>query len=111
AFNLLVRLLGVRGFADTQCGFKLFTRQAARDVFPQLFTDRWAFDVEALLVARYMGYQIREVPVTWINSSASKVNVLRDAVGTLRDLLRLRAAWLPRPPPRRPARRQPAAYA
>ena len=97
-FNLLVRLLGVRGFADTQCGFKLFTRQAARDVFPQLFTDRWAFDVEALLVARYMGYQIREVPVTWINSSASKVNVLRDAVGTLRDLLRIRAAWLLRRP-------------
>jgi dolichyl-phosphate beta-glucosyltransferase len=100
-FNLLVRLLGVRGFADTQCGFKLFTRRAARDVFPQLFTDRWAFDVEALLVARMMGYTIREVPVTWINSPASKVNVWRDAYSTLKDLLRIRAAWLLRRPRRR----------
>jgi dolichyl-phosphate beta-glucosyltransferase len=98
AFNLLVRILGVRGFADTQCGFKLFTRRAARDVFPQLFTDRWAFDVEALLVARMMKYKIREVPVIWVNSPGSKVNVLRDAVATLRDLLRIRAAWLLRRP-------------
>src|SRR5205085_1714242 len=50
-FNLLVRILGVRGLSDTQCGFKLFTRRAAVDIFPRLFTDRWVFDVEALLVA------------------------------------------------------------
>jgi dolichyl-phosphate beta-glucosyltransferase len=100
-FNLLVRLLGVRGFADTQCGFKLFTRRAARDIFPRLFTDRWAFDVEALLVARKMGYRIREVPVTWVNAPGTKVNVVRDAFSTLRDLLRIRAAWLLRRPQRR----------
>jgi dolichyl-phosphate beta-glucosyltransferase len=100
-FNLLVRVLGVRGFADTQCGFKLFTRRAARDVFPRLFTDRWAFDVEALLVAQKLRYRIQEVPVTWINSPASKVNVLRDATGTLKDLLRIRSAWLLRRPRRR----------
>jgi dolichyl-phosphate beta-glucosyltransferase len=100
-FNLLVRILGVRGFADTQCGFKLFTRRAARDIFPRLFTDRWAFDVEALLVARKMGYRIREVPVTWVNAPGTKVNVVRDACSTLRDLLRIRAAWLLRRPQRR----------
>jgi dolichyl-phosphate beta-glucosyltransferase len=100
-FNLLVRVLGVRGFADTQCGFKLFTRRAARDIFPRLFTDRWAFDVEALLVARKLGYRIREVPVTWINAPGTKVNVLRDATGTLKDLLRIRGAWLLRRPRRR----------
>jgi dolichyl-phosphate beta-glucosyltransferase len=100
-FNLLVRILGVRGFADTQCGFKLFTRRAARDIFPRLFTDRWAFDVEALLVARKMGYCIREAPVTWVNAPGTKVNVVRDACSTLRDLLRIRAAWLLRRPQRR----------
>lgn len=100
-FNLVVRILGVRGFADTQCGFKLFTRRAARDIFPRMFTDRWVFDVEALLVARKLGYRIREVPVTWINSPATKVNVLRDAVGTMGDLLRIRGAWLLRRPRRR----------
>jgi dolichyl-phosphate beta-glucosyltransferase len=100
-FNLLVRILGVRDFADTQCGFKLFTRRAARDVFPLLITDRWAFDVEALLIARYMGYKILEVPVIWVNAPGTKVNVLRDAVSTLRDLLRIRTAWLLRRPRRR----------
>ena len=101
AFNLLVRILGVRDFADTQCGFKLFTRRAARDVFPLLNTDRWAFDVEALLIARYMGYKILEAPVIWVNAPGTKVNVLRDAARTLRDLLRIRTAWLLRRPRRR----------
>jgi dolichyl-phosphate beta-glucosyltransferase len=100
SFNLVVRVLGLPEFADTQCGFKLFTRRAARDVFPRLFTDRWAFDVEALLVAKMMGYRIREVPVTWVNAAGSKVNVWRDATSTLRDLLRIRAAWLLRRPRR-----------
>jgi dolichyl-phosphate beta-glucosyltransferase len=100
-FNLLVRLLGVRGFADTQCGFKLFTRRAAIDIFPRLFTDRWVFDVEALLVAQTLNYCIREVPVTWVNSPATRVNVLRDAVRTLWDLIRVRAVWLVRRPRRR----------
>lgn len=101
AFNLLVRILGVGGFADTQCGFKLFTRRSARDVFPKLFTDRWAFDVEALLVARKLRYRIREVPVTWVNAPGSKVNVLRDAARTVKDLLRIRTAWLLKRPRRR----------
>jgi dolichyl-phosphate beta-glucosyltransferase len=100
-FNLLVRVLGVRDFADTQCGFKLFTRRAAREIFPQLITDRWAFDVEALLIAQYMRYRIREVPVIWVNAPGTKVNVFRDAASTLRDLLRIRAAWLLRRPRRR----------
>ena len=100
-FNLLVRVLGVRGFADTQCGFKLFTRRAARDIFPRLFTDRWAFDVEALLVAQMMGYRIREVPVIWVECAGLESERLRDAAGTLRDLLRIRAAWLLRRPRRR----------
>ena len=100
-FNLVVRVLGVRGFADTQCGFKLFTRRAARGIFPRLFTDRWAFDVEALLVAQMMGYRIREVPVTWVNAPGTKVDVVRDACTTLRDLLRIRTAYLLRRPRRR----------
>lgn len=99
-FNLVVRLLGVRGFADTQCGFKLFTRRAARDVFPRLRTNRWAFDVEALLVALKMNYRIQEVPVVWVNAPGTKVNVLRDAARTGWDLLRMRAFWLLRRPRR-----------
>jgi dolichyl-phosphate beta-glucosyltransferase len=101
AFNLVVRVLGVRDFADTQCGFKLFTRRAARDIFSQLKTERWAFDVEALLIAQKLKYKIREVPVVWVNAPGTKVNVVRDAAGTLGDLIGIRVASLVQPPRRR----------
>ncbi|MBI3721250.1 MAG: glycosyltransferase family 2 protein [Fimbriimonas ginsengisoli] len=99
-FNAVVRLLAVPGIHDTQCGFKLFTQEAARDVFSVLTVDRWCFDVEALLVARKMGYQIAEIPVTWIDEPNTKVNVLRDLARTGIDLARIRAYWLMRRPRR-----------
>jgi dolichyl-phosphate beta-glucosyltransferase len=99
-FNVAVRALAVPGIYDTQCGFKLFPRAAARDVFARLTIDQWCFDVEALLVARKMGYGIVEVPVTWVNEANTKVNVLRDFVRTVLDLLRIRARWLLRRPRR-----------
>ena len=86
-------ILAVPGIHDTQCGFKLFSRAAACDIFPLLTVDQWAFDVEALLVARKMGYRIAEVPVTWVNEENSKVNVARDFVRTLLDLGRIRLHW------------------
>lgn len=100
AFNLAVRLLAVPGIHDTQCGFKLFTRAAARDIFSRLTVDHWAFDVEALLVARKMSYRVAEIPVTWVNEANSKVNVLRDFLRTVFDLARIRARWLLRRPRR-----------
>jgi dolichyl-phosphate beta-glucosyltransferase len=101
-FNLVVRILAVPGIHDTQCGFKLFSRAAAHDIFPLLTVDQWAFDVEALLVARKMGYRIAEVPVTWVNEENSKVNVARDFVRTLLDLGRIRLYWSLRSPRRSP---------
>jgi dolichyl-phosphate beta-glucosyltransferase len=100
SFNLVVRILAVPGIHDTQCGFKLFTRAAARDVFSLLTVDQWCFDVEALLVARKMGYRIRELPITWVNEENTKVNVLRDFARTVTDLMRIRARWLLRRPRR-----------
>ncbi|MFN7989691.1 MAG: dolichyl-phosphate beta-glucosyltransferase [Thermoanaerobaculia bacterium] len=72
-FNLLVRVLAVSGIRDTQCGFKLFRRDAAREVFSRATVDRFAFDVEALLLARRLGYAIAEVPVLWFNSPDTRV--------------------------------------
>ena len=72
-FNLLVRVLAVSGIRDTQCGFKLFRRDAAREVFSRATVDRFAFDVEALLLARRLGYPIAEVPVLWFNSPDTRV--------------------------------------
>lgn len=58
-FNFLVQTLsGIHGIKDTQCGFKLFSRRAARCVFPTLHLERWAFDIEVLYIASRVGYQI-----------------------------------------------------
>lgn len=89
-FNVLVRLLALRGFLDTQCGFKAFRAGAARAIFARTTLDGFSFDVEALLVARRLGYRIREVPVSWLNSPESKVHPIRDAAHMLADLVRLR---------------------
>jgi len=72
-FNLCVRVLAVPGLHDTQCGFKLFTAEAAEASFAPLRLDGFSFDVEALFVARRRGYRIAEVPVTWRNDEATRV--------------------------------------
>lgn len=89
-FNKTVQLLAVRGIDDTQCGFKLFTRDAAQDVFRRCALDGFSFDIEALLVARDLGLRIDEVPVRWRHQEGSKVVLLRDGPRMLRDLVRLR---------------------
>jgi dolichyl-phosphate beta-glucosyltransferase len=93
--NLLVRLLAVPGIHDTQCGFKLFRGDVARDLFRRARIDGFAYDMEILYLARLRGLAIAEVPVLWFNSPDSRVSLLRDALPTLWDLLRLR--WLHRP--------------
>ena len=92
-FNLAVRWLGVPGFKDTQCGFKLFRGDKGRLVFSQLVIDRWAFDVEALRVALKSDLRIKEISVVWTNCPDSQVRVVADALGTLRDLIRIRFRW------------------
>lgn len=89
-FNTLIRALAVSGIHDTQCGFKLFTGQAARRVFALQRIERFAFDVEALYLANKMGFKIREVPVVWANSPDSRVGIIRDSFRMMRDLLKIR---------------------
>jgi len=97
--NLLIRRLSGLRFADTQCGFKLFTQRAARDIFPNLTVRRWMFDVEALILARKLGYEVADVPITWINSGESRVKVSH-LPNILRELLHIRLHWLRREPAR-----------
>lgn len=89
-FNQLMKLIVGLPFHDTQCGFKLFSREAARAVFPRLALDRFAFDVEILWVARKLGLETAEIPVRWVNSLQSRVNPLRDSSHMLLDLFRIR---------------------
>lgn len=87
--NLLIRTLAVPGIADTQAGFKIFTARSAQQVFPRLTLTRWGFDIEALAIARRRGFQIREVPVTWLNAPGSKVT-WRAYVDVFSEVLRVR---------------------
>jgi glycosyltransferase involved in cell wall biosynthesis len=93
SFNLMVRLAALGGIRDTQCGFKLFRRDAARDLFGRARLDGFAFDVEILWLARGR-YQVAEVPVVWSHVDDSKVSPGGDAARMFVDLLRIR--WLHR---------------
>jgi dolichyl-phosphate beta-glucosyltransferase len=88
-FNLLVRMLHLPGIKDTQCGFKLFSAAAARAAFTESTLDGFAFDVEALVLARRAGFKITEVPVTWRNDEQSRVSFGRGLAAFV-DLFRLR---------------------
>ncbi|XP_022666465.1 dolichyl-phosphate beta-glucosyltransferase-like isoform X2 [Varroa jacobsoni] len=72
-FHALVMLFAVRGIRDTQCGFKLFSREAARVIFTSLHVQRWAFDVEMLFIAQRLKFAISEVAVRWTEIEGSKV--------------------------------------
>jgi dolichyl-phosphate beta-glucosyltransferase len=89
-YNLLVRLVAVPGIQDTQCGFKAFRREVARNLFPFQTIEGWGFDVEILFIAQRFGYEIVEVPVTWYYGQRSKIRPIHDTVGMIQDLVQVR---------------------
>ena len=89
-FNLLIRVLGVRGFKDTQCGFKLLAGETARQLFADLLIERFAFDVELVWLARKRGLAVAEVGVTWANSPRSSVDPIRDSARMIWDVALMR---------------------
>ncbi|MCG3205443.1 MAG: Undecaprenyl-phosphate mannosyltransferase [Elusimicrobia bacterium] len=89
-FSVLVRCLTLRGFIDTQCGFKLFTAQAAQEIFSRQTISRFGFDVEVLFIAQLKGFRIIEAPVTWIDSPFTRVRFFRDSTRMFLDLVRIR---------------------
>jgi len=91
--KLLIRLLAIWEIKDTQRGFKLFSVRAAEDVFPLQTITRWGFDIEILVIAKKLGYTIKEVPVVWNNMGESKVGLSAYAT-TLADLLTIRARMM-----------------
>ena len=89
-FNLLMRVLVGLTFWDTQCGFKLYRRDASRDVFSRVTTDRFGFDVEALFIAKLKGHKTVEVPVRWNHADGTKVSMFGDSLDMFLDLVRVR---------------------
>lgn len=71
--NIFIQILLLPGMWDTQCGFKAFTEEATKKIFPLIKINRWGFDVEILALAKKMGYKVKEIPVVWINNPFSTV--------------------------------------
>ena len=89
-FNFLVNRLAVPGVSDTQCGFKLFRKDVAMEIFKRRQIDGFAFDVELLFIARRLGMSVAEIPVTWVNDEASRVNPIRHSTQMFVDIMRVR---------------------
>jgi hypothetical protein len=89
-FNLMMRALTGLPFKDTQCGFKLFERRAAREIFSRQKLERFGFDAEVLFIARLRGFHTVEIPVRWSHSEGTKVSMFRDSANMFLDLLRVR---------------------
>ncbi|WP_129632998.1 dolichyl-phosphate beta-glucosyltransferase [Candidatus Oscillochloris fontis] len=100
-FNRIIQSVALKGINDTQCGFKAMSRPVAHDLFRRvrIYGDNapivqgaavTAYDVELLFLARRYGYRICEVPVQWQYGTETKVNIVRDSLRNLRDVLTVR---------------------
>jgi len=92
-FNLLIKLIAVRGFEDTQCGFKCFRDEVAEDLFRVQTLNGIGFDVELLFVAQRRGYRIVEVPIHWYYSPESRMRLVRDSLRAIVELIAIRRNW------------------
>ncbi|MCJ1308002.1 dolichyl-phosphate beta-glucosyltransferase [Agyrium rufum] len=96
-FHLLLKLLTpprTAAIRDTQCGFKLFSREALPYIIPYMHSEGWIFDVEMLMLAEASEIPVAEVPVGWKEVKGSKLNVIWDSLGMAWSLAVLRAAWM-----------------
>src|SRR5260221_3903560 len=93
-FNALVRWLAGVEMRDPQCGFNGFRQVASGAIFERQKTNGFSFDVEVLLLAKALGFGVKEIPVHWSNSADSKVRVVSDSLKMLRDVAVVR--WLVR---------------
>lgn len=89
-FNLVTRTVMGLHYADTQCGFKAFTRAAAQTVFQLQTIERWGFDPEILFIASKRHLRVQEVPVTWGHDERSRMSYLRDGMHMLREMAIIR---------------------
>lgn len=90
--NLIIQILLLPGFWDTQCGFKCYSKEAAEKIFNITKIDRWGFDAESLALAKALGYKIKKIPVLWVNDLRSQVK-LKSYLQVLFETVKIRW-WL-----------------
>jgi dolichyl-phosphate beta-glucosyltransferase len=88
----IIRMVVINNYSvkDTQCGFKVFSRASAKDIFPRALLNRFAFDAEIIFIAGKHGYKIKELPIVLQNPATSSIRVVRDSANMLCDLVRIR---------------------
>lgn len=89
-FNAVTRMVMGLHFADTQCGFKAFTREAAQTVFQLQTIERWGFDPEILFIAVKRGLRVVEVPVSWAHDERTRMSYLKDGMKMLEEIATIR---------------------
>ena len=90
-FNLAVRVILGLKFKDTQCGLKAFTRRSAHTIFPLQKIERWGFDPELLYLAGKFDFVVSEVPVVWAHCEGTHLSPLRDGIGMLGEMFKIRS--------------------
>ncbi len=91
--NFIIKFAAIRDFEDTQCGFKMFSRTAAEDLFGVQRMNGIGFDVELLYIAKQRGYEIKEVPITWHYDPYSTMKLWDDSIKMLREIWEIRQNW------------------
>lgn len=92
-FNLIIKLTILPGYEDTQCGFKMFTKRAAEDLFAIQKLNGIGFDIELIYLARKKGYKIKEVPITWYYDADSRMRLFKDSLKALLEIWQIRRTW------------------
>jgi len=87
--NIMIRLFAVPGLHDTQCGFKVFRGDIAKDLFQNQTLNNWSFDIELLFIARRRGYRITELPIPWYFNPDTKLNPFKDAFQMAIDIFNI----------------------
>ena len=95
-YNALIKGLFFTSFSDAQCGFKALNRRTAATIVPHVVNNNWFFDTELLILAAKRGYQIKSLPVTWIDDPESSVNITSTVKEDLKGLFRLRFRGIPK---------------
>ena len=89
-YNMIIKGLLFTRFSDAQCGFKAISRQAVKEIVPQIEDQSWFFDTEMLVIAEKQGYRIKDIPIFWIEDDDSRVKILKTGWEDIKGLLRLR---------------------
>ncbi|MCY3833442.1 MAG: glycosyltransferase family 2 protein [Chloroflexi bacterium] len=91
--TFIIKFAAIRDYEDTQCGFKMFSRSVAEDLFAVQRMNGIGFDVELLFIAKRRGYKVKEVPITWYFDPYSTMRLWDDSIKLLREIWQIRRNW------------------